>query len=60
MDIFHATLAVNTPICEWMYVRYVRDNHGPTRMMVLSEALLSFMAIVPLAQRLCDNMQLRV
>jgi hypothetical protein len=41
-------------------VRYVRDVHQPTRMMVLSEAPASLRAMALPAQRLCDDMQLRV
>lgn len=55
VDMFHATPAVKAPICEWMYVRYVRDDHRPTRIIVLSEAPLSFMAIAPPARRLWDD-----
>jgi len=36
-------------------VRYVRDVHRPIRMIVLSVAPLSFIAIAPPAQRLCDE-----
>jgi hypothetical protein len=43
-----------------MYVKYVSDDHRPTRMMVLSEALLSFMAMAPPARRLCEEMRSRV
>ena len=35
------------PIWEWIYVRYVNDVHLPILMMVLSVALLSFIAIAP-------------
>ena len=55
VDIFHATPAVKAPICKWIYVRYVRDDHQPTHIIVLSEAPLSFMAIAPPALRLWDE-----
>jgi hypothetical protein len=43
-----------------MYVRYVSDDHRPTRMMVLSDAPLSFIAMAPPALRLCDKIWFRV
>jgi hypothetical protein len=60
LDIFHATPAVNAPICEWMYVRYINDDHCPTHIIVESDAPLSFMAIAPPALRLWDDMRSRV
>ena len=36
-------------------MRYVRDVHRPIRMIVLSVAPLSFIAIAPPARRLCDE-----
>ncbi len=41
-------------------MRYVRDVHRLTRMMVLSKAPASLRAMAPPAQRLCDDMRLRV
>jgi hypothetical protein len=43
-----------------MYVRYVSNDHRSTRMMVLSNAPLSFIAIAPPALRLCDEIRFRV
>jgi hypothetical protein len=60
VDIFDATPAVNAPICECIYVRYVNDDHRPTHIIVLSEAPLSFMAIALPALRLWDDIRLRV
>ncbi len=53
-------LAVRAPIWEWMYVKYVSDNHHPTCMMVLSEALLSFIAMAPPARKLWEEMRSKV
>ena len=36
-------------------MRYVKDVHRPIRMIVLSVAPLSFIAIAPPARRLCDD-----
>ena len=52
--------AVSAPICEWMYVRYVSDDHRPTCMMVLSEAPLSFIAMAPPACKLWDKIRSKV
>jgi hypothetical protein len=60
VDIFHATPAISAPICEWIYVRYVNDDHLPTRIIVLSDAPLSFIAIAPPARRLCAETRLSV
>ncbi len=38
-------------------MRYVRDVHRPTRMMVLSDEPLSFNAMAPPARRLCEEMR---
>ena len=60
VDIFHATPAISAPICEWIYVRYVNDDHLPTRIIVLSDAPLRFIAIAHPARRLWDETWLRV
>jgi hypothetical protein len=41
-------------------VRYVREVHRPIRMMVLSDALLSFIAMAPPARKLWDDTRSRV
>ncbi len=51
---------MRAPIWEWMYVKYISDNHCPTCMMVLSEALLSFIAMVPPTPKLCEEMRSKV
>jgi hypothetical protein len=52
--------AVRAPNWEWMYVKYVSDNHRPTHMMVLSEAPLSFIAMALPACKLFEEMQSKV
>ena len=43
-----------------MYVRYVSNVQRPTRMIVLSDAPFSFIAMAPPARRLCDEIRCSV
>ena len=51
---------MRAPNWEWMYVKYVSDDHQPTCMMVLSEAPLSFIAMALPARKLCEEMRFKV
>jgi hypothetical protein len=60
VNIFQATPAERAPICKWMYVRYVRDVQHPLRIIVLSVALLNFIAMALPAYRLREETRSKV